>query len=434
VANYFWYDAMMRRYAMQDSSGLSYFTWDSNGMNLLAERDSAGSVTAYYTHGFAAVDGIGSAVAVKQNRFSASYYQYPVYDHRGTVVRLLDANGTPTAYYEYDAWGNQLRNDVVAGISDNRFRYQSNWIELGDSDGKICLSPTRLYHAGTGRFLERDMLRMSSRPISPLWQGYSRYKSVGPLERSRGGIEARYALTLNTPTLLLDPSGLATKEQCEKVLTEIKKMNSKAVSKKKKLNDKEKIRILWDEIKYYAKKVKENAEKRKGKKVAKPAPAYSKCIEPRVTCFCLTSKHMLEMWKKFPHKRPQDVGRATTDLSAVMIFYENIPGGGDLISKVLLHEMIHAYDTCVGTATRGAWTCEERACTEIRAFKLSGACEKGGVLNKDKKLDPAACVRKHAIASVEGGDPLCKPGKDHVDSTKLWNRCFKDESPFAPVG
>ena len=31
----FYYDAILRRHAMQDSDGLRYFTWDSNGMNLL---------------------------------------------------------------------------------------------------------------------------------------------------------------------------------------------------------------------------------------------------------------------------------------------------------------------------------------------------------------------------------------------------------------
>jgi len=186
VANYFWYDAMMRRYAMQDSNGLSYFTWDQNGMNLLAERDSAGTVTAYYTHGDVAVEGIGSLVAAKQNRFGASYYQYPVYDHRGTVVRLVDENGTPTAYFEYDAWGNQLRSDVVGGISENRFRYQSNWIDLADSGGKACLSPTRIYCQTVGRLFSRDESWLA------------------------GG----YQFPSQIPTLVVDPRGLAAKDLC----------------------------------------------------------------------------------------------------------------------------------------------------------------------------------------------------------------------------
>jgi len=191
VANYFWYDAMMRRYAMQDSSGLRYFTWDQNDMNLVAERDAAGTVTAYYTHGFAAVDGIGSAVAVKQNRFGAAYYQYPVYDHRGTVVRVLDQNGAPTGYFEYDAWGNELRSDVVGGgISENRFGYQSNWITLPDDPSKkLKLSPTRLYHAGVGRFLGRD---------------------------SEEELAGDYAYAGQHPVATADPSGRASQELLKK--------------------------------------------------------------------------------------------------------------------------------------------------------------------------------------------------------------------------
>jgi len=157
TVNYFSYDALQRRFAVQEVSGLSYFTWDQNGMNLLCERDASGSVTAYYTHGYTPVDGIGSLVAAKRNEAGASYYQYPVYDHRGSVVRLLDENGTPTAYFEYDAWGNQLKDQVLSGTATNRFRYQSNWIELKDSGGDLYLSPTRVYHARVGRFLGRDV-------------------------------------------------------------------------------------------------------------------------------------------------------------------------------------------------------------------------------------------------------------------------------------
>jgi hypothetical protein len=168
--NRFWYDAMLRRYAMEDSAGLSYFSWDRNGMNLLCERDSTSGTIAYYTHGYSVVDGIGSLVAAKRAEAGVSYYQYPVYDHRGTVMCLVDESGTPVAYYEYDAWGNELRDDVVGGTGTNRFRYQSNWIQLTDSNGELYLSPTRLYHAPTGRFLERGR---------PDGKDYHRYAPFG---------------------------------------------------------------------------------------------------------------------------------------------------------------------------------------------------------------------------------------------------------------
>jgi len=42
---YFYYDALLRRYAVNDGSGLSYFTWDANGVNLLSESDNTGTVS-----------------------------------------------------------------------------------------------------------------------------------------------------------------------------------------------------------------------------------------------------------------------------------------------------------------------------------------------------------------------------------------------------
>src|SRR5690606_5877047 len=48
-----WYDGNLRRYALEDDThGLRYFTWDQNGLNLLAEQDSSGTVTRRYTHGY----------------------------------------------------------------------------------------------------------------------------------------------------------------------------------------------------------------------------------------------------------------------------------------------------------------------------------------------------------------------------------------------
>jgi RHS repeat-associated protein len=183
---------MLRRYAMEDSSGLSYFTWDQNGMNLLAERDASGGTIAYYTHGYTPIDGIGSLAAAKREEAGTSYYQYPIYDAiKGNVVRLVDENGTPTAYYEYDAWGNELRDDVVGGTAKNRFRYQSNWIELTDDpDNVLKLTPTRLYHAGVGRFLGRDRFE-------------------------RTGLAGGYDYVRNASTGSMDPTGLIIVTSCD---------------------------------------------------------------------------------------------------------------------------------------------------------------------------------------------------------------------------
>ena len=156
VSNYFFYDSRLRRYALQDSDGLRYFTWDSGGLNLLYEKDPDGNVVAEYTHGYTPVAGIGSLVAAKKNVGGATYYQYPAYDHRGSVVRLSDESGLVTAYYAYNAWGMPLvKQESPVG---NRFTWQSNWIELKDSGGELLLAPARLYSTVDGWFLQRDLL------------------------------------------------------------------------------------------------------------------------------------------------------------------------------------------------------------------------------------------------------------------------------------
>jgi RHS repeat-associated protein len=94
------------------------------------------------------------------------------------VVRLVDENGTPVAYYEYDAWGSELRDDVVGGTGTNRFRYQSNWIK--SKDGPLYISPTRIYDPELGRLLGRD---------------------------PRSGLSGTYEYATDSPVRYVDPNG-----------------------------------------------------------------------------------------------------------------------------------------------------------------------------------------------------------------------------------
>jgi RHS repeat-associated protein len=175
--NQFWYDAMLRRCAMQDSDGVSYFTWDQNRLNLLCERDTSGNVTAQYIHGYSPVPGIGTCVAAKRVTGGGTYYHYDHFDHRGTVIRRTDNNAAVVGYFEYDAWGNPLRNDET-GVG-SRFAHQSNWMKLrGES---LYLSQKRLYKADIGRFLQRDVV---------------------------GGLGGGYDYCHNNPVDSVDPTGL----------------------------------------------------------------------------------------------------------------------------------------------------------------------------------------------------------------------------------
>ncbi len=147
--NYFYYDSQLHRYAIEDSNGLAYFTWDSNGLNLLAEKDASGNTTAQYTHGYTPIQGIGSLVEAKKEVDSCTYYQYPIYDHRGTVVKLVDENGETVGEYHYNAWGLAFQEEEIGAT--NRFGWQSNWLKLTDSQEGLLLSPTRIYLAKEGQ-------------------------------------------------------------------------------------------------------------------------------------------------------------------------------------------------------------------------------------------------------------------------------------------
>jgi len=123
-------------------------------MNILAERDSTVQVTPEYAHGQTPIDGIGSMTAAAKEAGGSTYYQYPLYDHRGSIFAILDENGQVTDSYLYNAWGERL--DATESGPTNRFGYQSNWIASPDSYGTICISPTRLYDAKAGRFNQQD--------------------------------------------------------------------------------------------------------------------------------------------------------------------------------------------------------------------------------------------------------------------------------------
>ena len=158
VANYFFYDGKLRRYAIQDSDGLAYFTWGACGCKLLVERDSRGSVTACYSHGYSPVNGVGTMTAARKDVGRDTYYQYPAYDHRGTVYKLTDENGSVVADYEYNSWGEPLYESEAYSSVGNRWRYSTNWINLKDSGGKLVLSPSRLYLTSCARFIQKDPL------------------------------------------------------------------------------------------------------------------------------------------------------------------------------------------------------------------------------------------------------------------------------------
>jgi len=103
----------------------------------------------------------------------------------------------------------------------------------------------------------------------------------------------------------------------------------------------------------------------------------------------------------------------------------------DMISQVLIHELIHAYDDCV-TKNMDWKNCAHHACSEIRANHLSGDCHyKREMLRGFLKIrgHEPECVKRRALLSVKR-NPNCPEtaAKDAVEA--VWDICYNDTRPF----
>jgi uncharacterized protein RhaS with RHS repeats len=112
---------------------------------------------------------------------NGTYYPYDANSLAGNIVRITNAEGLVTGSFEYNAWGEKLLNQPPP--EGTRFGFSAPaWIELKDDpDGVLIMTPTRTYHSGAGRFLQRD-----ANPSSP----------------------GSYIYDNNRPSLIADPTGL----------------------------------------------------------------------------------------------------------------------------------------------------------------------------------------------------------------------------------
>jgi len=140
----FYYDGRMQRFAASFAGTVAYFGWD--GMNQLVEKDSSLSTVAQHTHGATPIQGIGSVIVTKRS----AEYQYPHYDHRGSLF-VLEDTGTTDLEAEYNAFGEELQR---SGAAVSRFGYQGTaWMRL---DSGLYVSPTQFYDPGPGRFIQEN--------------------------------------------------------------------------------------------------------------------------------------------------------------------------------------------------------------------------------------------------------------------------------------
>lgn len=112
--------------------------------------------------------------------------------------------------------------------------------------------------------------------------------------------------------------------------------------------------------------------------------------------------------------------------NSIVLYYLTWPTVEGL-QQGILHELIHHHDHKVGKAQLAA-SCEDLACSEIRAYSMSGNCDDGGSHRKPNE-SRETCVRREATESVMGvgltGCTSCYDALAAVD--QMWASCYRCE-------
>lgn len=145
------------------ANGVSARRFIYDGWNLIAELDGAGSaIQRSYTWGLdnggslSTSSSPGSLLQLTNYASGApttSYY--PTYDDQGNVASLVNAtDGTLAAVYEYDPYGNYLRNEALdSAVADNPFRHSTKY---HDTETGLVYYGYRYYDPKNGRFINQD--------------------------------------------------------------------------------------------------------------------------------------------------------------------------------------------------------------------------------------------------------------------------------------
>jgi len=138
-------------WSLEGERTFAYDDW-----NLLAELDGEDNVLRSFLWGsdlsasMQGAGGVGGLLAVDDSEEGC---HFAAYDGNGNVVGLVDAtDGSPSAFYEYDPFGQRIRYTGTAA-SINPFQFSTKYL---DPETGFSYYGHRFYNPSTGRWLSRD--------------------------------------------------------------------------------------------------------------------------------------------------------------------------------------------------------------------------------------------------------------------------------------
>jgi RHS repeat-associated protein len=139
----FQYDVLGNRIKKTAVTTAGYIVNPAMGLpSVLAETDSAGTITSYYVYG------LGLISKIEGN--NAYFYQY---DGIGSTVAITDSTGAIKNKYSYDDFGNVATNS--AETIANPFKYVGQFGVMTDADDLLYMR-ARYYVPSVGRFINKD--------------------------------------------------------------------------------------------------------------------------------------------------------------------------------------------------------------------------------------------------------------------------------------
>jgi RHS repeat-associated protein len=155
------YDALSRRVSRSVSaSPNSYTLYLYDGWNCIAEWNAnpqSVTLTSTRTWGLdlsstpQGAGGVGGLLSEKQSNNTF----YPTYDGNGNISEYLAADGSTAAHYEYDPFGNIVKESYASGYNASSFNYKFSTKPLDQATG-LYYYGYRYYDPKTGRWPSRD--------------------------------------------------------------------------------------------------------------------------------------------------------------------------------------------------------------------------------------------------------------------------------------